>query len=284
MRYDRNVMRIGFVLLVMLIVNFSIAAQSPKAVVEKKKVAAVVMEAVAVHTAVDQVYGLKISLANTGFIVSSTMISVCAHEIGHAIAATSDGVQVEHVAIFIAVLFPDALVALNQESLQALQRISALRIYCVGIWHNAVVLEVPYSSPLHGYLSPGDMIVALDDILIRDKQDWVEVTSLIDIDSNQESNHTQYVGKGSSKKGYCVPLGLLEEKETIQHVDNVCTCLDDLTAFISTPCSNMDTTDHNDGSGSIEKHARCLNAKEVIKLRKCGDGWSHIVNGSSCLC
>ncbi|XP_031384425.1 membrane-bound transcription factor site-2 protease homolog isoform X2 [Punica granatum] len=257
------------------------------------------------------VYGLKISLADAGFIVLSTLISVCAHEIGHAIAAASEGVQVEHVAIFIAVLFPGALVAFNQDSLQALQRISALRIYCAGIWHNAVccaisgltllllpsilfplyvhgqglmVLEVPYSSPLHGYLSPGDMIVAVDDIPIRDKQDWVEAISLIDIDSNQESNHTQYVGKGSSKKGYCVPLGSLEERESIRHVDNVSTCLDDLTAFISTPCSDMDTTDYNDGSGSAEEHARCLDAKEVIKLRKCGDGWSHIVNGSSCLC
>ncbi|XP_031384429.1 membrane-bound transcription factor site-2 protease homolog isoform X5 [Punica granatum] len=294
------------------------------------------------------VYGLKISLADAGFIVLSTLISVCAHEIGHAIAAASEGVQVEHVAIFIAVLFPGALVAFNQDSLQALQRISALRIYCAGIWHNAVVklqsfvsflmciyitefrfsrgpfhvdsyyivnnfltvtfapcvlmnihlpavlcnlwidvvaLAVYFVSFVCAWSRPnGDMIVAVDDIPIRDKQDWVEAISLIDIDSNQESNHTQYVGKGSSKKGYCVPLGSLEERESIRHVDNVSTCLDDLTAFISTPCSDMDTTDYNDGSGSAEEHARCLDAKEVIKLRKCGDGWSHIVNGSSCLC
>ncbi|OWM71520.1 hypothetical protein CDL15_Pgr005707 [Punica granatum] len=198
------------------------------------------------------VYGLKISLADAGFIVLSTLISVCAHEIGHAIAAARIHCRRYNVYLLYAYIVP--------------------------------VLEVPYSSPLHGYLSPGDMIVAVDDIPIRDKQDWVEAISLIDIDSNQESNHTQYVGKGSSKKGYCVPLGSLEERESIRHVDNVSTCLDDLTAFISTPCSDMDTTDYNDGSGSAEEHARCLDAKEVIKLRKCGDGWSHIVNGSSCLC
>ncbi|XP_031384427.1 membrane-bound transcription factor site-2 protease homolog isoform X4 [Punica granatum] len=224
------------------------------------------------------VYGLKISLADAGFIVLSTLISVCAHEIGHAIAAASEGVQVEHVAIFIAVLFPGALVAFNQDSLQALQ------LLC-NLWIDVVALAVYFVSFVCAWSRPnGDMIVAVDDIPIRDKQDWVEAISLIDIDSNQESNHTQYVGKGSSKKGYCVPLGSLEERESIRHVDNVSTCLDDLTAFISTPCSDMDTTDYNDGSGSAEEHARCLDAKEVIKLRKCGDGWSHIVNGSSCLC
>lgn len=52
---------------------------------------------------------------------------------------SSEGVQVEYLAVFIAVMFPGALVAFNHESLQALQRISALRIYCAGIWHNAMV-------------------------------------------------------------------------------------------------------------------------------------------------
>lgn len=52
---------------------------------------------------------------------------------------SSEGVQVEYLAIFVAILFPGALVAFNLESLHALQRISALRIYCAGIWHNAVV-------------------------------------------------------------------------------------------------------------------------------------------------
>lgn len=45
----------------------------------------------------------------------------------------------EYIAIFLAVLFPGALVALNEELLQALPRNAALRIYCAGIWHNATV-------------------------------------------------------------------------------------------------------------------------------------------------
>ena len=45
----------------------------------------------------------------------------------------------EYTAVFLAVLFPGALVAFNHELLQALPRIAALRIYCAGIWHNAAV-------------------------------------------------------------------------------------------------------------------------------------------------
>lgn len=52
---------------------------------------------------------------------------------------SSEGVQMKYIAIFIAVLFPGALVAFNHELLQALQRVTALRVYCAGIWHNAVV-------------------------------------------------------------------------------------------------------------------------------------------------
>lgn len=51
----------------------------------------------------------------------------------------SEGMKLEYVAVFIALLFPGALVAFNHDALQDLSCFSALRIYCAGIWHNAVV-------------------------------------------------------------------------------------------------------------------------------------------------
>lgn len=59
--------------------------------------------------------------------------------IGTPFLVSSEGIQMEYTAVFIAVLFPGALVAFNHELLQALPRIAALRIYCAGIWHNAAV-------------------------------------------------------------------------------------------------------------------------------------------------
>lgn len=53
--------------------------------------------------------------------------------------ASSECLQMEYVAVFVAFLFPGALVAFDSESLQQLPCFAALRIYCAGIWHNAVV-------------------------------------------------------------------------------------------------------------------------------------------------
>ncbi|KAG5099511.1 hypothetical protein JHK82_044563 [Glycine max] len=82
--------------------------------------------------------GLSLSLADTGYACVSTIISVFMHELGHAVAATSEGIQVEYIAVFIAILFPGALVAFNYEFLQTLPHLTALRVYSAGIWHNAV--------------------------------------------------------------------------------------------------------------------------------------------------
>ncbi|MCL7037579.1 hypothetical protein MKW94_021710, partial [Papaver nudicaule] len=54
----------------------------------------------------------------------------------------SEGVHIEYIAIFLATLFPGALVAFNYEILQSLPQVAVLRIYCAGIWHNAVFCAV----------------------------------------------------------------------------------------------------------------------------------------------
>ncbi|GLT81296.1 hypothetical protein SLA2020_526870 [Shorea laevis] len=65
--------------------------------------------------------GLRtISLADAGLFVFSTLLSVSVHEFGHAVAAaSSDGIKLEYIAVFIALLFPGALVALDYDLLQA---------------------------------------------------------------------------------------------------------------------------------------------------------------------
>ncbi|KAG2408926.1 Membrane-bound transcription factor site-2 protease-like protein [Vigna angularis] len=82
--------------------------------------------------------GLSLSLADVGYACVSTIISVSVHEFGHAVAATSsEGIQIEYIAIFIAILFPGALVA--YELFQTVPYWTGLRVYSAGIWHNAVV-------------------------------------------------------------------------------------------------------------------------------------------------
>ncbi|MBA0668057.1 hypothetical protein Goklo_001030, partial [Gossypium klotzschianum] len=81
---------------------------------------------------------LRISMSDAGYLFISTLVSVSVHEFGHAIALASEGIQLEYIAVFIAVLFPGALVAFDYDLLQALPRLTSLRVYCAGIWHNAV--------------------------------------------------------------------------------------------------------------------------------------------------
>lgn len=57
----------------------------------------------------------------------------------------STGLQIEYIAVFLAIIFPGALVAFNYDLLQSLPRFSMLRIYCAGIWLNAVVRNVNFS-------------------------------------------------------------------------------------------------------------------------------------------
>ncbi|KAJ6414866.1 hypothetical protein OIU84_003807 [Salix udensis] len=265
-----------------------------------------------------QVYGSRLSVSDAGYLLLSTLISVSVHEFGHSIAAASEGIPTEYIAIFLAVLFPGALVALSYELLEELQPFAALRVYCAGVWHNAVccavcalvlfllplilspfyihgespmVLDVPPTSPLSGYLSPGDVIVSLDGKRIHNEQDWMEITTvLIDEQILQSSNLSKsFEGLAivHRMKGYCVPTTVIEESKEMLFIENQSACPDDLTGFVAVQCFNSSKSDIVSNEDGISRRQRwhCLNARDVVKLNKCGDGWvTEITKGSSRLC
>ncbi|KAK7815947.1 membrane-bound transcription factor site-2 protease homolog [Quercus suber] len=153
-----------------------------------------------------------------------------------------------------------------------------------------MVLDVSSTSPLSRYLSPGDLIMSLDGVRIHNSQEWMEMTSLIDKMALQSTNHSKYVegfGRVNGIKGYCVPNIMIEDNQKIQSVGNHSACAEDLTAFETIPCHDMKMS--NIG-GSEDDHPKrrentyCLDAKDIVKLNKCGDGWEIITNGSSCIC
>ncbi|CAL5412776.1 unnamed protein product [Camellia sinensis] len=276
-------------------------------------------------------FGLSVSVTDVGYMCISTIISVSAHEFGHALAAaskmwtyrciesiisvgSSEGIQIEYVAVFLAVLFPGALVAFNYELLQALPSFATLRIYCAGIWHNAaccalcglalfllplilypfyihgespMVLDVSSTSSLSGFLSPGDLIMSLDGIRIHNAQEWMEMAAHIHEKTLQNSNVSidfrNMIANG--KKGYCVPSSLIEASKDIQLTDDQSTCPNEFTAFTSMPCFNSNMLDKGSIEGDSREVMYCLIAKDIVKLKKCGDGWGNFANNkSSCLC
>lgn len=204
--------------------------------------------------------------------------------------------------------------AFNHEVLQALPRVAALRIYCAGIWHNAaicavcalamcllplilypiytrgespMVLDVSAASPLFKYISPGDFIVSLDGIRIHDAQEWMEITNMLHQQTNQNLKDYEYTKVDSRRKGYCVPRSLIQESYHIRSGAKS-SCPDELSSFVTMPCLPSSTSNDTSGEDNIEKrtdHIHCLNAKDIVELKKCGDGWMEIAsNESSCSC
>uniref|UniRef100_A0A7N0SXS5 Endopeptidase S2P n=1 Tax=Kalanchoe fedtschenkoi TaxID=63787 RepID=A0A7N0SXS5_KALFE len=255
------------------------------------------------------VSGLGISFSNFLYIFVSTLIAVSVHELGHAVAAASEGIQMEYISVFLAVLFPGALVAFNSEVMQVMNKSISLRVYCAGIWHNAVccaisalilfllplmlfplyshaenpvVLDVSNLSPLYGYLSPGDVIVSLDGMRIHREREWTDVIAAMDEHLKQYSplnSSADYkpMSVYSSGKGYCVPRHLTLQDEKVYMSNATSACPGELTEFVEIGC--LEPTDFDN---SLEGRT-CLSGMDVVKLPKCGKAWV-TDNSSSCPC
>ncbi|XP_023739744.1 membrane-bound transcription factor site-2 protease homolog [Lactuca sativa] len=239
----------------------------------------------------------NITVADIGYMCISSIISVSIHELGHALSATSEGIQIEYTAVFLAVLFPGALVAFNDDLLQMIPRVATLRIYCAGIWHNAalclvcaltlfllpfivyplyshgeslMVLDVSRKSPLYGHLSPGDIITMLDGAHVHTTKEWMDISYFLEKQKSQ------------TNKGYCVPNLEIAGSKNPEIMDNKFICPNDLTLFTTISCnSRTNETDHQ----QTKEHIYCFPAKGVLGEKKCGDGWGNLVkDDGNCLC
>ncbi|XP_078153317.1 membrane-bound transcription factor site-2 protease homolog isoform X2 [Carex rostrata] len=205
--------------------------------------------------------GRSISFLDFVLLILSTLISIAFHEFGHAFAAASEGLQIEYIALFLAVLFPGALVALNQISLENLCPFASLRIYCAGIWHNIVVLNVPKYSSLSAHLSPLDLIVTVDGLRVTSTDDWFQVLT---------RNKSQNI----HEKGYCVPISWVEAGDILMAGNRNGECPQDFSPFQTLSCANSSLV----RSDKMESLRHCLIAKDVASLRKCG------YTGNHCAC
>ena len=144
------------------------------------------------------------------------------------------------------------------------------------------------TSPLSGVLSPGDLIMSLDGIQIRNPQEWMEMSSNIQektLKISNFSNDSQFTS-ANGQKGYCVPSFLMEASKDFRLTEDQSTCPKELTTFATISCFNSSML----ANSSIEDNYKsngmhCLNATDIVKLKKCGGGWiKSAINKSSCLC
>lgn len=211
----------------------------------------------------------------------------------------SEGVPIEHVAVFLACLVPGALIALNEESLQLLPPVRALRIYCAGIWHNVVcctgcylllmlfpvilypfyfqsqnpvVLDVDSKSPLAGHLRPGDSILEVAGLQLHSPEDWVEFLHGLHVQELSYSTDTRGANlliedlslKSSlhiATQGFCV----FKENYTKHHRSlHGSACSKDALLFYEVPCAGTTSASMNSSQAIF-----CLKATDVVKCPTC---------------
>ncbi|VEL23488.1 unnamed protein product [Protopolystoma xenopodis] len=84
--------------------------------------------------------GVNLPLSHLGFYMLTLLICAILHEAGHALAALRERVRLHGFGIFLLGVYPGAFVNLDRNDLQSLSPVRQLRIYCAGVWHNAVIV------------------------------------------------------------------------------------------------------------------------------------------------
>lgn len=153
------------------------------------------------------------------------------------------------------------------------------------------VLDVPPTSPLFGYLAPGDVIRSVDNVPIINAQEWLKLNTLTYDNQLKIINISQHIGDLgvlSNTKGYCVPSLVMEAGKMTELLESQHVCPGKRTAFVKLSCSDNITLDEGQNETELSNgrwNIYCLNAKDVVKHDKCGNGWGLATSkGSSCLC
>lgn len=154
-----------------------------------------------------------------------------------------------------------------------------------------MVMEVPEISPMSEYLSTHDVILSVDGLKITRTDDWIKIlnqgTTAKSRDPEFLEGSHRYVAT-SSTKGYCVPDSWIDASKNLWQIRDKLPCPDELIAFEKVICNVSTILTEKTSIGSDQKEVEgkyCLIAKDVVKLRRCGNGW-HMTEDdeSSCAC
>ncbi|KAF0920643.1 hypothetical protein E2562_036137 [Oryza meyeriana var. granulata] len=139
-----------------------------------------------------------------------------------------------------------------------------------------MITGVPETSPLSGYLSAHDFILSVNGLNITRADEWMKMLdqdNVEQISSRDLLEGSESYGATGSRKGYCVPNSWMDASKNLWHINDKLSCPDDLVAF-----------QRMSGKGIGKKEAEdkyCLIAKDVAKLKKCGNGWWGTEDGRS---
>ena len=97
----------------------------------------------------------------------SILFSMSFHEMGHALAAVAERVELRGFGVMFMFLLPGAYASLNTEDLETLPPARQLKVFTAGVWHNIVLCVLAFGAmffisfllaPL--YFNPNGLLVA----------------------------------------------------------------------------------------------------------------------------
>lgn len=145
--------------------------------------------------------GVNLPASELGYYGLTLVLCSIVHELGHALAAVLENVNLLDTGANIFYILPVAYVNLSTEKLSSLSRKNVLKILCAGVWHNLVLTFIAFllfqalpfifssfyhinkgvtvtsivkHSPLLGFkgLNIGDTIHRINDCDVYDENKW----------------------------------------------------------------------------------------------------------------
>ncbi|CAG8692923.1 881_t:CDS:2, partial [Funneliformis caledonium] len=83
--------------------------------------------------------GVTLPISHLIYYLIALLVCGILHEAGHAVAAYCELVPITDAGIFLYFFYPGAFVSLSSQFLDNCSSVKKLRIFCAGVWHNAVI-------------------------------------------------------------------------------------------------------------------------------------------------
>jgi len=222
--------------------------------------------------------GVNLPLEEIGYFVTSLAICSIFHELGHALAAVTEDVNIISIGLHVILIIPTAFTELSADQLHSLKTWQKLRVMCAGIWHNIILaffgylifISLPYilspffsvsngvvvseiigNSPIVGAkgLAVNDVIVNINDCKVTDLDSWYNC--LLDTIKLQPA--------------YCIESGFVhqnDESVAIIHKNNgIIECCDEKNVQLSCYEYMLETIDE---AAELQQYM-CLNVRKTIE-------------------
>ncbi|XP_020800647.1 membrane-bound transcription factor site-2 protease [Drosophila serrata] len=224
--------------------------------------------------------GVNLPLEEIGYYITTLVLCLVVHEMGHALAAVLEDVPVTGFGIKFFFCLPLAYTELSNDHLNGLRWFRKLRVLCAGIWHNfvfagvcyllistvgitmsplyaynehVVVTELTRKSPLRGErgLQVDDQITQVNGCTVKSEESWVACLQ----------------NTLKLKPGYCVSadfVQLNDESSAISHhsIDGQLQCCDELNPNVS--CFEVVEDANGDVPVELPQHV-CLNVRRTLE-------------------